>query len=190
MVLTDRDIKERTKTDLGIEPFDYSCVQPSSYDLHLMNEVLVFDNYQAAEIDVRQKIDVTRRVEIPQDGFVLHPGEFILGSTVETLKIPNNLAAILEGKSSLGRIGLVVHATAGFVDPGYEGQLTFDMFNISRLPIRIYEGMKIAQLVFMEMKGEVETAYGDSRLGSKYKGQKGPTASKGYLNFDNESKTS
>ncbi|MFA6602955.1 MAG: dCTP deaminase [Candidatus Shapirobacteria bacterium] len=183
MILTDRDIKTRVKTDLGIEPFEASCVQPSSYDLHLMSEVLVFDNYQASEIDVRQKIDVTRKVNIEDSGFVVHPGEFILGSTTEKFKIPLDLAGKLEGKSSLGRLGLLIHATAGFVDPGFEGQLTFEITNVSRLPIRIYGGMKVAQICFLTMSGVVEIGYGDKRLGSKYGGQLGPTPSMGYLNF-------
>jgi len=146
--------------------------------------VLVFDNYQASEIDVRQKVDVTRKVVIPEEGFVLHPGEFILGSTSEYFELPGNLAGKLEGKSSLGRLGLVVHATAGFIDPGFKGEITYEITNISRLPIRIYADMKIAQICFLKMSSEVENLYGSAKLGSKYSGQRGPTPSMGYKNFD------
>jgi dCTP deaminase len=186
MILADRDLRNRIQQDLVITPFDETCIQPSSYDLHLMDEVLVFDNYQASEIDVRKKIDVTRMVKIEENGFVVHPGEFILGSTTEKFKIPLDLAGKLEGKSSLGRLGLLIHATAGFVDPGFEGQLTFEITNVSRLPIRIYGGMKVAQICFLTMSSAVEIGYGDKRLGSKYGGQTGPTASMGYLNFEKD----
>lgn len=186
MILSDRDIKKLIKEKkLIITPFDEKCVQPSSVDLHLAKEVLVFDNYAAAEIDVREKIDVTRKVTIGEKGFVLHPGEFILGSTTEYLEIPTDLAGKLEGKSSLGRLGLIVHATAGFVDPGWKGELTYEITNISRLPIRIYADMKISQICFFQMSSEVENPYGSAKIKSKYSGQKGPTASKGYLNFKN-----
>jgi len=189
MILSDRDIRKAVETEkIVISPFDSNCVQPSSYDLHLQDEVLVFDNFAAAEIDVREKVDVSRRIKIKEDGFVLHPGEFILGSTLESFKIPTDLAGKLEGKSSLGRLGLLVHATAGFVDAGFEGQLTFEIANISRIPIRLYAGMKIAQICFMEMSSPVEAPYGSKKLGSKYFGQKGPTPSMGYLNFKNSRK--
>lgn len=179
MILSDRDIKKAIREKkLGIEPFDEGCVQPSSYDLKLESQVRMFDNHKAGEIDVRKRQDVSRRVKVGKEGFVLHPGEFILGSTVESFRIPANLAAKLEGKSSLARLGLVIHATAGYVDPGFEGQLTFEMSNISRLPIRLYGGMKVAQICFVMMSSPAEILYGDKKLGSKYFGQKGPTASK------------
>ncbi len=184
MILSDKDLKQVIKNkELIIEPFDVNCVQPSSIDLHLHKDVLVFDNYQASEIDVRKKVDVTRKVTIPETGFVLHPGEFILGSTTEYFEIPGNLAGKLEGKSSLGRLGLIVHATAGFIDPGFKGELTYEITNVSRLPIRIYADMKVSQICFIKMSSEVETLYGSSKLGSKYSGQKGPTSSMGYKNF-------
>lgn len=184
MILSDRDLKKEIKSgNLVIKPFDAYCVQPSSYDLHLYPEVLVFDNFAASEIDVREKVDVSRRIKIKEEGFVLHPGEFILGSTTEWFSVPHYLAGKLEGKSSLGRLGLLVHATAGFVDAGFEGQLTFEIANISRIPIRMYAEMKIAQICFYQMSSPVEVPYGSKKLGSKYFGQKGPTASKGYLNF-------
>ncbi len=189
MILSDRDIKKAIEEKkVIIDPFEVSCVQPSSYDLHLQNKVLVFDNYAASVIDVREKQDVSRLVKIGDEGFVIHPGEFILGSTTENFRIPNDLAGKLEGKSSLGRLGLIVHATAGFVDPGFEGQLTFEITNISRLPIRLYGNMKIAQICFLKMSSEVENPYGSSKLKSKYKGQQGPTASMGYLNYQREEK--
>ncbi|MGI5840690.1 MAG: dCTP deaminase [Patescibacteria group bacterium] len=187
MILSDKDIKKAIESKrILIDPFEPECVQPSSYDLHLQNKVLVFDNYAASVIDVRERQDVSRIVEIGKEGFVIHPGEFILGSTTEIFAIPKDLAGKLEGKSSLGRLGLIVHATAGFVDPGFEGQLTFEITNISRLPIRLYGGMKIAQICFLQMSSEVDNPYGSEVLGSKYKGQRGPTASMGYLNFKEE----
>jgi len=190
MILSDRDIKKAVRDKkLVIEPFDEGGVQPSSYDLKLEGRVLVFDNHKAGEIDVRQRQDVSREVRVGKEGFVLHPGEFILGSTMESFKIPVDLAAKLEGKSSLARLGLVIHATAGYVDPGFEGQLTFEMSNISRLPIRLYGGMKVAQICFVMMSSPAQTPYGSKKLRSKYFGQKGPTASKVYLNFSGEEKT-
>jgi len=189
MILSDRDIKKAIKVDgLVINPFDESCVQPSSYDLKLADKVRVFDNYKAREIDVRNKQDVSRVVEIEDGGFVLHPGEFILGSTVESFAIPRDLAGKLEGKSSLARLGLVIHATAGYVDPGFRGELTFEMSNLSRLPIRLYAKMKVAQICFVKMSSPVKIPYGDKRLGSKYFGQRGPTASKIYLDFSTGAK--
>lgn len=186
MILADLDIKEAIKAGkIVIKPYDEKCVQPSTYDLHLENRLLVFDNYETGEIDVKKKVDVSRVVEIKDEGFVLHPGEFILGSTLEYIEMPKDIAGKLEGKSSLGRLGLIIHATAGYVDPGFKGQLTFEISNISRLPIRIYGGMKAAQICFMKMTREVEIPYGDERLGSKYFGQSGPTASMVYKNFEN-----
>ena len=184
MILSDRDIIKAIKSQhLVIDPFEDECVQPSSYDLHLAREVLVFDSHKTAVVDVKEKTEVTRLVQLDEEGFVLHPQEFILGSTEEFFKIPADLAAKLEGKSSLGRLGLVIHATAGYVDPGFEGQLTFEISNISRLPIKIYPRMKIAQICFFQMTSPARVPYGSRKLGSKYKGQRGPTPSKVYLNF-------
>jgi len=191
MILSDKDIRQAiAKRHLVIKPFDEHCVQPSSYDLHLEKEVRVFDSHRTGIVDVKKEIDCSRLVKIdPQEGFILHPGEFILGATTEFFKIPADLAAKLEGKSSLGRLGLIIHATAGYVDPGFSGYLTFEISNISRLPLRIYPGMKIAQICFFRMSSPVETPYGSKKLGSKYKGQKGPTASKVYLEFKDEQKS-
>ena len=169
---------------IGIDPFDEGLVQPSSYDMRLLDKVRVFDNYETTVIDVREREDVSRVVEIGEKGFVLHPGDFILGSSIEVFKFSNCVVGQLNGKSSLGRLGLIVHATAGFFDPGFEGQVTFEIVNLSRLPIRIYAGMKIAQFAFFETKSPVERPYGSKGLGSKYKGQMGPTASKMYKNYE------
>lgn len=184
MILSDRDIERAIKEKrIVIKPFDGRCVQPSTYDLHLLGEVLVFDNYTVSEIDVRSRVDVSRRVKISKDGFVLHPREFILGSTREWFKIPADICAKLEGKSSLGRLGLIIHATAGYIDPGFEGQLTFEISNISRVPIRMYAGMEIGQICFLKMSGPAKNLYGSKKLRSKYQGQTGPTASRVYPGY-------
>ena len=185
MIYSDRDIKEAVKDGrIGISPYSPDLVQPSSYDMRLLNKVRVFDGYNTGVIDVRVREDVSREVEIGENGFVLHPGEFILGSSIEVFTFSNQVVGQLNGKSSLGRLGLVVHATAGFFDPGFEGQVTFEIVNLSRLPIRIYAGMKIAQFAFLETKSPVEKPYGSKGLGSKYKGQRGPTASLMYKNYE------
>jgi len=187
MILSDKDILEKIKKgEIKIDPFDKSCVQPSTVDLHLGGEVRVFDSWQTGVVDVCQKVDVSRVVKIKKEGFIIHPGEFLLGSTVEKIALPNNIAAKLEGRSSLGRLGLVVHATAGYVDPGFSGWLTFELSNLSRLPIRVYPGMKIAQICFFQMSSPVLHPYGSKKLGSKYQGQKGPTASRAWMDFRNE----
>ena len=185
MIFSDHDIREAVKVGkIGIEPFDEAMLQPSSYDMHLMDKVRVFDGYETAVIDVKVREDVSREVTIGEKGFVLHPGEFILGASVEYWKFGNGIVGQINGKSSLGRLGLIIHATAGFFDPGFEGQATFEIVNLSRLPIRIYAGMKIAQFVFMETKSLSDRPYGSQGLGSKYKGQRGPTASLMYKNYE------
>jgi len=153
-------------------------MQPSSYDLFLGGEIRVFDNYREGFIDVRKKVDVTRVVKIEKNGFVVHPGELVLGSTKEYFEIPGGLCAKLEGRSSLGRLGLVIHATAGYVDPGFKGWLTFEIGNLSRLPIKIYKDMRVAQICFMLMSSVPDRLYGETLRGNKYQGQRGPTASK------------
>lgn len=188
MVLADRDIREWLKKGLVIEPFEEINVQPSTYDLKLSDKVRVFDSYKVDCIDTKQKVDVTRLVEIEDDGFVVHPGEFILGSTKEYFEMPGGLCAKLEGRSSLGRLGLIVHATAGYIDPGFKGWITFEISNLSKLPIRIYKDMRIAQVCFMEMKSIPERLYGNSLMGNKYQGQKGPTASRFWEDKKNEEK--
>jgi len=187
MIISDKDIKKRVKNkEVIIQPFKEENLQPSSLDLELSDEVRVFDNWQKGEIDVREKEDISRVVEIKNGGFVLHPSEFILGSTVEKVTLPLDVAAKLEGRSSLGRLGLIVHATAGYVDLGFSGWLTFEIANISKLPIRMYAGMRIAQIVFYQMTSKVENAYGCEKLKSKYQGQKGPTASRHWIDFDRD----
>jgi len=184
MILADRDILARIKKgDLKIDPFDQKFLQPSTLDLHLAPKVRTFDNWQLGVIDVKKKTDPSRLVKIPKNGFIVHPGEFLLGSTVEKVTLPKDLAAKLEGRSSLGRLGLIIHATAGYVDPGFSGWLTFELSNLARIPIRIYAGMKIAQICFFQMSSEVLRPYGSKGLGSKYQGQKDPTPSRAWLDF-------
>jgi dCTP deaminase len=187
MIISDRDIEKKVKNkEIVVEPFKIENLQPSSLDLELSDEVRVFDNWNESEIDVRKKEDLSRKVKIKNGGFVLHPGEFILGSTIEKVTLPLDVAAKLEGRSSLGRLGLIIHATAGYVDPGFSGWLTFEIANISRLPIRIYPGIRIAQIVFFQLTSKVKNAYGCRKLKSKYQGQKGPTASRHWQDFDDK----
>jgi len=187
MILSDRDI--RAEIDAGrivIDPFVPEAVQPSSVDLHLGNRFRVFRNNRTAVIDPRQEQpELTELVEIAgDDPFILHPGEFVLGSTLERVELPNDLVARLEGKSSLGRLGLLIHSTAGYVDPGWEGNLTLELSNVANLPITLYDGMKIGQISFQRLTSPVEMAYGDSRLGSRYRGQRDPTASLYHRDFE------
>lgn len=182
--MSDKDILARIKKgDLKIKPFAKESVQPSTYDLYLDDEVRVFDNWSTGIIDVREKSDVSRVIKISPNGFIVHPGEFLLGATVEKISLPNDVAAKLEGRSSLGRLGLVIHATAGYVDPGFSGWLTFEISNLSRLPIRIYARMKIAQICFFQMSSPALRPYGSKTLGSKYQGQRGPTASRAWMDY-------
>ena len=186
VLLSDRDI--RAEIDLGrvkIEPYDASMVQPSSIDVRLDRFFRTFENHRYPFIDPRQEQnELTRAVEVRHDeSFVLHPGEFALGSTYEVVTLPDDLAARVEGKSSLGRLGLLTHATAGFVDPGFSGHVTLELSNVSTLPIMLWPGMKIGQLCFMRLSSPAEHPYGSSIYGSRYQGQRGPTPSKSYLNF-------
>ena len=185
MILSDRDIIGRLKKgDLEIEPFHRQCLQPSSLDLHLSNQVRVFNNWELEVVDVKKKIDPSKIIKIPPKGFIVHPSEFLLGATMEKFSLPNDMAAKLEGRSSLGRLGLIVHATAGYVDPGFSGELTFEISNLARIPIRIYAKMKIAQICFFQMSSQALRPYGSKGLGSKYFGQKGPTASRAWKDFE------
>ena len=186
MVLSDRSIKEElTKGRIIIKPLDHQDIQPASVDVHLDRKLLVFRNTRSPYIDVRKKIDdLTEMVEIKGDeAFALHPGEFVLASTMEYIEVPDDLVARLEGKSSLGRIGLVIHSTAGYVDPGWKGHLTLELSNLARLPITLYQGMKIGQISFLRLTTPAERLYGSESLGSKYQGQTEPTASRFYENF-------
>ncbi|MDO8751392.1 MAG: dCTP deaminase [Dehalococcoidia bacterium] len=186
MVLSDRTIKEElAKGRIVIDPLGESCIQPASVDIRLDRKLLVFRNSRRPYIDVHQDLDgLTEIEEIPQDHpFMLHPGEFILGSTLEYIAIPDDLVARLEGKSSLGRIGLLIHSTAGYVDPGWKGHLTLELSNVSNLPITLYYGMKIGQISFLRLTTPAERLYGSPELGSKYQGQTEPTASRIFQEF-------
>ena len=187
VILSDRTIREAIAAGrIVIDPFDPAKVQPSSVDLTLDHRFLVFRNHTRALIDVKEPMDdLTELVEIDTDGvFLLHPGEFVLGSTAERIGIPNDLVGRLEGKSSLARLGLVIHSTAGFVDAGFHGFLTLELSNVASLPITLYPGMKIGQISFLAMTTAADEPYGSGSLGSKYAGQVGPTASQYWRNFD------
>ena len=187
MVLSDRDIRaEIAAGRIVIDPYTPEAVQPSSVDLHLDRRFRVFRNSRYPYIDVREEQpELTELVEIAGDEpFILHPGEFVLGSTLEMVTLPDDLVARLEGKSSLGRLGLLIHSTAGYVDPGWEGNLTLELSNVANLPITLYDGMKIGQISFQRLSSPVEVAYGDSRLGSRYRGQRDPTASLYHRDFE------
>jgi dCTP deaminase len=187
VVLSDRTI--RAEVDQGrivIDPFDADMVQPSSVDVRVDRRFRVFHNARYPFIDVRQPMDgLTELVEVQgEEAFILHPGEFVLGQTLERVTLPDDLVARLEGKSSLGRLGLLIHSTAGFVDSGFSGNLTLELSNVANLPITIYHGMPIGQISFMRMDGPVERPYGAGDARSKYQGQTEPTASRYHLNFD------
>jgi dCTP deaminase len=187
VVLSDRDIRaEITAGRIVIDPFVPEAVQPSSIDLHLDRRFRVFKNSRYPYIDVREEqAELTELVEITGDEpFILHPGEFVLGSTLERVALPNDVVARLDGKSSLGRLGLLIHSTAGFVDPGWDGNLTLELSNVANLPITLYDGMKIGQISFQRMSSPVEVGYGDARLGSRYRGQRDPTASLYHRDFE------
>jgi dCTP deaminase len=189
VVLSDRTIRAEIDAQrIVIDPFDPGLVQPSSVDVRVDNRFRVFQNSRYPYIDVRQPMeDLTELVEVEGDEpFILHPGEFVLGQTLERVTLPNDLVARLEGKSSLGRLGLLIHSTAGFVDSGFSGNLTLELSNVANLPITIYHRMPIGQLSFMRMDAPVERPYGSSETGSKYQGQAEPTPSRFYLNFQRE----
>src|SRR5690554_6032795 len=186
MVLRDQSIREAIEAGrLAIEPYDPSMVQPSSIDVRVDRRFRVFHNARYPYIDVRQEMEgLTELIEVEGDEpFILHPGEFVLGQTLERVTIPNDLVARLEGKSSLGRLGLLIHSTAGFVDAGFSGNLTLELSNVANLPITIYHGMPIGQMSFMRMDQPVERPYGSRETGSKYQGQAEPTPSRFHLNF-------
>ena len=186
MILSDRTIREQVEAGrIVIDPFDPDCVQPSSVDLHVDAEFRVFRNNRYPFIDVKQAQDLTELVEVkPDEAFILHPGEFVLGSTLERVAIPDDLVARLEGKSSLGRLGLLIHSTAGYVDPGWDGYLTLELSNVANLPITIYPGMKIGQISFFQLTTPADTPYGSA--GNKYQGQRGPTASRIHEEFSKD----
>ncbi|WP_457033060.1 dCTP deaminase [Kitasatospora sp. P5_F3] len=186
MLLSDKDIRsEIDKGRVTIDPFDPAMVQPSSIDVRLDRFFRVFENHRYPFIDPSQEqSDLTRLVEPEGDeAFILHPGEFVLASTYETVTLPDDIASRLEGKSSLGRLGLLTHSTAGFIDPGFSGHVTLELSNVATLPIKLYPGMKIGQLCLFRLSSPAEFPYGSERYGSRYMGQRGPTASRSHLNF-------
>ena len=186
MILSDFSIKEAVALGrIVITPYDESLVQPASIDIRLDGRFRVFRNYKYSCIDPKADQDgLTELVTVDEGSpFVIHPGEFVLGNTVERIKIGNDLVARLEGKSSLGRLGLIVHATAGYIDPGFVGNITLELSNVANLPILLYPGMKVGQISFFAMTTPADRPYGHPSLGSKYKGQDAPTASKMHLNF-------
>ena len=186
MLLSDRDI--RAQIDAGrvrLDPYDAAMIQPSSIDIRMDRYFRLFDNHKYPFIDpAADQEDLTRLVEVePGEPFVLHPGEFVLGSTYERVTLPDDVAARVEGKSSLGRLGLLTHATAGFVDPGFNGHVTLELSNVATLPIKLWPGMKIGQLCFFQLSSPAENPYGSAKYGSHYQGQRGPTASRSFSNF-------
>lgn len=186
MLLSDRDITSEIAAErIRLEPLDLSMVQPSSVDVRIDRYFRLFDNHKYPVIDPSEdQPDLTRMIEVdPAEGFILHPGEFVLGSTFEQITLPDDVAARLEGKSSLGRLGLLTHSTAGFIDPGFSGHVTLELSNVATLPIRLWPGMKIGQLCFFKLSSPAEKPYGSSEYGSRYLGQRGPTASRSFQNF-------
>jgi dCTP deaminase len=184
--MSDRDIRAEIEAGrIGLEPLDIGLLQPSSFDVRLDRFFRLFDNHKYAYIDPAEEMsDLTRLVEVePDEAFILHPGEFVLGSTYEFVTLPDNIAARLEGKSSLGRLGLLTHSTAGFVDPGFNGHVTLELANVSNLPIKLWPGMKVGQLCFFQLSSPSETPYGSAKYNSRYQGQRGPTASRSFYNF-------
>jgi dCTP deaminase len=186
VLLSDGDIRKELESGrVGLEPLDLSMVQPSSIDVRLDRFFRLFDNHKYQHIDPSlDQPDLTRLVEVEaHEPFVLHPGEFVLGATYEVVSLPDDVAARLEGKSSLGRLGLLTHSTAGFIDPGFSGHVTLELSNVATLPITLWPGMKIGQLCFFRLSSPAEHPYGSQKYGSRYQGQRGPTASRSFQNF-------
>lgn len=186
VLLSDRDILDQiNRSRVKLDPFDPAMIQPSSIDVRLDRLFRVFDNHKYPHIDPAvDQSDLTREVDVdPEEAFVLHPGEFVLGSTYEFVTLPDDVAARLEGKSSLGRLGLMTHSTAGFIDPGFGGHITLELANVATLPIKLYPGMKIGQLCFFQLASPAENPYGSAKYGSRYQGQRGPTPSRSHANF-------
>lgn len=186
MLLSDRDIAQFVSAGhIVLDPWDPAMIQPSSVDVHLDRMFRLFANHKYDVIDpAKEQPELTRLVEVEPDGaFVLHPGEFVLGATYEYVSLGDNVAARLEGKSSLGRLGLLTHSTAGFIDPGFSGHITLELSNTATMPIKLYPGMKIGQLCFFQLSSPAEQPYGSGANESRYQGQRGPTASRSYLNF-------
>ena len=186
MLLSDRDLVSEIKSgQLGLDPFEPSLVQPSSIDVRLDRLFRVFNNHLYTHIDpAERQDDLTSLVDVPDgEAFILHPGEFVLASTLETVTLGHQLAARLEGKSSLGRLGLLVHSTAGFIDPGFSGHVTLELSNVASLPIRLWPGMKIGHICVLRLSSPAEHPYGSAVYGSRYQHQRGPTASRSWQNW-------
>jgi dCTP deaminase len=188
VILSDRTLREQLAAGrIVIDPLDESLIQPSSIDVRISNLFRVFRNHTRGVIDVKlDMVDLTELIEIPagsEEPFILHPGEFVLGSTLERIGVPDDLVGRVEGKSSLGRLGLLIHSTAGFIDAGFDGHITLELANVASLPITLYPGMKIGQVSFMQMTTPAERPYGSGATGSKYQGQRGPTPSRYFENF-------
>ncbi len=186
MLLSDRDIRaELDAKRVALEPFDPGMVQPSSIDVRLDRFFRVFENHRYPHIDpAEDQPELTREVEPEgEEPFILHPGEFVLGSTYEVVTLPDDVAARLEGKSSLGRLGLLTHSTAGFIDPGFSGHVTLELANVANLPIKLWPGMKIGQLCFFRLSSPAEFPYGSEKYGSRYQGQRGPSPSRSFQSF-------
>ena len=186
MLLSDSDIRSYVASGrVRLKPWDPEMVQPSSVDIHLDRFFRLFDNHKYPVVDpAADQPELTRLIEVSADGeFVLHPGEFVLGATYERVTLADDVAARLEGKSSLGRLGLLTHSTAGFIDPGFSGHVTLELSNTATLPIKLYPGMKVGQLCFFQLSSPAERPYGAGATGSRSQGQRGPTASRSHLNF-------
>jgi dCTP deaminase len=186
VLLSDRDITaELTTGRIALDPYDPTMIQPSSIDVRLDRFFRLFDNHKYPFIDpAEDQPELTRLIETkPDEPFILHPGEFVLGSTYESVTLPDDVAARLEGKSSLGRLGLLTHSTAGFIDPGFEGHVTLELSNVATLPIKLWPGMKIGQMCFFRLSSPAENPYGSAAYSSRYQGQRGPTASRSFQNF-------
>jgi dCTP deaminase len=188
VVLSDRTIRRLiAEGRIGIDPFEPELMQPSSLDVRVDHYFRVFRNSRYPYIDVKtEQEELTELVEAGEEAFILHPGEFVLGSTLERVTLPDDLVARLEGKSSLGRLGLLIHSTAGFIDPGWDGHVTLELSNVANLPITIYPRMKIGQISFVRLSEPAERPYGSAGIGSKYQGQRGPTPSRYWQNFSDD----
>ncbi len=186
MLLSDRDIRSEIEHGrVTIDPYDPTLIQPSSIDIRLDRYFRVFENHKYPHIDPSvEQPGLTRLIEGDKDEpFILHPGEFVLASTYEIVTLSDDLASRLEGKSSLGRLGLLTHSTAGFIDPGFSGHVTLELSNVATLPMKLYPGMRIGQLCMFRLSSPADFPYGSAKYGSRYQGQRGPTPSRSYLNF-------
>ncbi len=186
MLLSDRDIRSEINAGrVAVEPFEEAMIQPSSVDVRLDKFFRVFENHKYSVIDPStEQAELTREVIAEGDEpFILHPGEFVLASTYEVITLPDDIAGRLEGKSSLGRLGLLTHSTAGFIDPGFSGHITLELSNVANLPVKLFPGMKIGQLCLIKLSSPAEHPYGSEKYGSRYQGQRGPTASRSFKNF-------